>query len=54
MIRIVAERAGWTALQAFLGVFMMTDLSSAKAAVIAGVAAGLAVVKNAVQEKLAA
>ena len=40
------ERAIWTAAQAFLAVFTVGDLASAKAAGIAAVAAGISVLKS--------
>lgn len=43
-----AERTVLSAAEAFLAVFVVTDLSSAKSAAVAGVAAGLTVVKSAV------
>jgi len=46
------ERAGFTALQAFLAVFSVTDLSTAKTAAVAAVAALFAVVKAAVASRL--
>ena len=45
------ERAGFTALQAFLAVFSVTDLSTARAAGIAAIAALLAVVKAAIASR---
>ena len=48
----VLERAVATALQAGLALVVVGDLSSLEAALVASVAAGLAVVKNAVQEWL--
>ena len=42
------ERAIWTAAQAFLAVFTVGDLASAKAAGIAAVAAGISVLKSVV------
>ena len=40
------ERAIWTAAQAFLAVFTVGDMASAKAAGIAAVAAGISVLKS--------
>lgn len=51
----VAERAGWTALQSFLGSMAMADQLNTDAtglALVAAVAAGLAVVKMALTERL--
>jgi len=42
-----AERVIFTALETFLAVFVVTDLSSAKSAAVAAVAAGLSVLKGA-------
>ena len=42
------ERAIWTAAQAFLAVFTVGDMASAKAAGIAAVAAGISVLKSVV------
>ena len=49
----VLERAGWTFAQAFLGVFVVADLSSAKGAGVAGLAAGVSVLKTFVKDKVA-
>ncbi|MEO2190851.1 MAG: hypothetical protein ABGY24_00255 [bacterium] len=46
------ERAAWTFAQAFLAVFVISDLASAKTAVVAAVAAALSVVKTYAQEKV--
>jgi len=50
--RDVVERALWTAAQAFLAVFLVTDTSSLKAAVVAAAGAGLSVVKTAVTQRV--
>ena len=42
------ERAIWTAAQAFLAVFTVGDMASAKAAGISAVAAGITVLKSVV------
>lgn len=42
----LAERCFWTAVQAFLSVFSVTDLSTAKAGLVAAAAAVLALVKG--------
>ena len=47
------ERAAWTFAQAFLAVFVVSDLASAKTAVVAAVAAALSVVKTYAREKVA-
>jgi len=48
----VAERAAWTAAQAFLAVFLVTDVSTVKAALVAAAGAGLSVVKGFVARKV--
>lgn len=48
----VAERAVWTFLQTFLGVFVVTDLATAEQAAVAGLAAVLSVVKGFVATKI--
>ena len=40
------ERAGWTALQAFLAVWAIGDVDSFKSATIAALAAGFSVIKG--------
>tara|TARA_R110002074_G_scaffold20080_2_gene63810 strand:+ start:1547 stop:1708 length:162 start_codon:yes stop_codon:yes gene_type:complete len=52
-VRNILERAAWTFAQAFLAVFVISDLASAKTAVVAGVAAALSVVKTYTQERVA-
>jgi len=47
------ERAAWTFAQAFLAVFVVSDLASAKTAVVAAVAAALSVVKTYARERVA-
>jgi len=47
------ERAAWTFAQAFLAVFVVSDLASAKTAAVAAVAAALSVVKTYAREKVA-
>ena len=47
------ERAAWTFAQAFLGVFVVADLSSAKGAGVAGLAAAVSVMKTFVKDKVA-
>lgn len=42
----VLERTFWTALQAFLAVFVVTDVSTAKSAGVAALAAAIAVIKG--------
>jgi hypothetical protein len=51
-VRNILERAAWTFAQAFLAVFVISDLASAKTAVVAGVAAALSVVKTYTQERV--
>jgi len=50
----VVERALWTAAQAFLAVFVVTDASTIKVGIAAAAAAALSVIKTAVQEKVTA
>ena len=47
------ERAAWTFVQGFLGVFLISDLSTGRGALIAGVAAALSVVKTYAKDKIA-
>ena len=47
------ERAAWTFAQSFLGVFVVADLSSAKGAGIAGLAAAVSVAKTFVKDRVA-
>lgn len=49
-----AERAGFTAAQAFLAAWVITDQSTVRNAALAAVAAGIAVVKAAVASRRAA
>lgn len=42
----ILERVIWTAAQAFLATFVVTDLSSLKVAAVAAIAAALSVVKG--------
>ena len=46
------ERAAWTFAQAFLAVFMVSELASARSAAIAGIAAALSVVKTYARERV--
>ena len=46
-----AERTAWTAAQSFLAIFVVTDLSTLKAAATAGIAAVLAAVKTLAQQR---
>ena len=45
-MRNMLERAAWTFCQGFLGVFLVSDLSTARSGIIAGVAATLSVIKT--------
>ena len=47
------ERAEWTFAQAFLAVFVISDLASAKSAAIAGIAAALSVIKTYAKDRVA-
>lgn len=49
----MAERAAWTALQAFLATLSVSDLSTARAGLIAAAGAVLSVVKSAVASRVA-
>lgn len=42
----IMERVFWTAVQAFLAVFVVTDVTSAKAAGVAALAAAISAVKG--------
>ena len=46
------ERAAWTFAQAFLAVFMVSDLASARSAAVAGIAAALSVVKTYARDRV--
>jgi len=46
MYKQVAERAAMTFIQAFAAMFVVTDMSSAKGAAAAGLAAALSVLKS--------
>ena len=48
----IIERAVWTAAQAFLAVFTVGDLSSAKAAGVAAMGAAIQVAKSIVSSKV--
>ena len=48
----ILERAIWTAAQAFLAVFTVGDLSSAKAAGVAAMGAAISVAKSIVASKM--
>ena len=52
-IRDAAERTFWTFLQAFAAVFLVTPVAPFEAALIAGVAAALTVVKEIAKRRLA-
>ncbi len=47
------ERAAWTFAQAFLAVFIISDLASAKTALVAAVAATLSVIKTYARDRVA-
>lgn len=49
----IAERALWTFVQGFLSVFTLTDLSTARAALLAGAMAVLSAVKSMAATKMA-
>jgi hypothetical protein len=46
------ERAAWTFAQAFLAVFMVSELASARSAAVAGIAAALSVVKTYARDRV--
>ena len=46
------ERAAWTFAEAFLAVYVVTDVSSVKTAAVAGAAAAVAVVKGFVASRV--
>ncbi len=48
------ERAAWTFVQAFLAVFVVSDLASVKSAAVAGLAAALSIVKTFSQDQVSA
>jgi|TARA_Y100000310_G_scaffold303173_1_gene341264 hypothetical protein len=48
------ERAAWTFVQAFLAVFVVSDLASVKSAAVAGLAAALSIVKTFARDKVSA
>ena len=52
LFRDIAERAVLTFVEAFLAVFVVSDLSSIRSAAVAGAAAALAVVKGAIASKV--
>ena len=52
VVKQVAERAALTFVEAFLAMFVVTDLSSAKGAAVAGLAAVISVVKSFVATKV--
>jgi hypothetical protein len=52
-IKDTLERAAWTFAQSFLGVFVVSDLASVKAAAVAGMAAAISVAKTFVKGKVA-
>ncbi len=47
------ERAAWTFAQAFLAVFVVSDLASARSAAVAGIAAAISVIKTYAKDKVA-
>lgn len=49
----VAERAAWTAVQAFLSVLVLTDVASIEAALVAAGGALISVVKTVAAARLA-
>ena len=51
-LKDILERAAWTFAQAFLGVFLISDLASVKGAAVAGFAAAISVAKTFVKGKV--
>ena len=51
-LKDVLERAAWTFAQAFLGVFLISDLATFKGAGIAGLAAAISVAKTFIKGKV--
>ena len=47
------ERAAWTFAQAFLAIFVVSDLASARSAAVAGIAAAISVIKTYAKDKVA-
>ena len=47
------ERAAWTFAHAFLAIFEVSDLASAKSAAVAGIAAALSVIKTYAKDRVA-
>jgi len=47
----MAERAIWTALQAFLAVWTVTDMTSTRSAAVAATAAAISVVKSGIASR---
>lgn len=52
-MRDMFERAAWTMAQSFLAVFVVSDLASARAALVAGLAAALSVIKTYAKDRVA-
>jgi hypothetical protein len=52
LYRDIIERAVWTAVQSFLAVFTVTDLSSSKAAAVAGAGALISALKSVAASKI--
>ena len=46
------ERAAWTFAQAFLAIFVVSDLASGKSAAVAGIAAALSVIKTYAKDRV--
>ena len=51
-MRDMFERAAWTLALSFLAVFVVSDVASAKAAVVAGIAAALSVIKTSAKDRV--
>lgn len=52
LLKQIAERSLLTFMQSFLAMFVITDLSSARGAAVAGLAAVLSVLKSAVATRI--
>jgi len=51
-VRNMFERAAWTFAQSFLAVFVISDLASAKTALVAAGAAALSVIKTYARDRV--
>ena len=51
-VRDMFERAAWPLAQSFLAVFVVSDVASANAALVAGLAAALSVIKTYAKDRV--